>query len=318
MSPSAPSCPRCGVPVQPDWDWCHGCNFHPDELAVPASATAAGAAAAPAAAPAPAPAAHVAAGALLTPPRKISAPPSSPGPAQRAGRVVGGIVVLVVAAVAIGAIVVVVGRGSSNRSSSPAATPAFASGLAVWFTSSDPGSHPVLLPDGLAGCVQQKLTVGDAGAISALQVPSDQDHLTSATQINVYRALESCDLSGAAEVFTGQGAVFAEMGVHAIGQQQCVTEHFIEGVAAFDEHATGPIRPRIDAEMERAFQACVPIAEGLAAVLARVHGPTPDQAQCISQAMATTIRWTDLFHIKEPASKQKFDTALRAAITLCR
>ena len=29
---TSPSCPRCGVPVQPDWDWCHACNFHPDDL----------------------------------------------------------------------------------------------------------------------------------------------------------------------------------------------------------------------------------------------------------------------------------------------
>ena len=245
-------------------------------------------------------------------------PPTAPRRGPSIGAVVGGVIVLVVAAVAIAAIAVVVTRGSSTSATEPTATPAFTGGLAVWFTSSDPGSHTALLPDGLAGCVQQKLDVGDATAVSALQRPADDDRLANDTDIHVFRALRDCDLSGSAEVLTGQGNVFSEFGVHAIAQQQCVMEHFITGVAALNEHVTAGMKARIDARLVTAFQACVPISVGLASVLTTAHVSTPDQARCIGSEMATTIRWSDLFNVDTPAGKQKLNAALLAAIPHCR
>src|SRR4051794_12463295 len=32
MTETNPQCPRCGVAVQPTWDWCHECGFHPDAV----------------------------------------------------------------------------------------------------------------------------------------------------------------------------------------------------------------------------------------------------------------------------------------------
>ncbi len=309
MSVTSPSCPRCGVPVQPDWDWCHACSFHPDDLAHDDHTADA---ARPTAPPTPIPPP------LASSTRAIpSAAPQGRG--RWVGAVVGAVVVLVVAAVAVAAIVVVVNRGSSTSASEPTATPAFADGLAVWFTSADPGSHAALLPDGLAGCVQQKLTVGDVTAVAALQQPADHDRIGNETEIHVYRSLKACDLSGSAEVLTGQGNVFSDFGVHAIAQQQCVMEHFITGVAALSDHVTATMKPRVDAKLVASFQACVPISVGLAGVLASTtHGPTPDQARCIGSEMATTIHWTDLFKVDTPAGKQKLNAALLAAMPHCQ
>jgi hypothetical protein len=234
------------------------------------------------------------------------------------GAIIGGFVVLVVAVVAVAAIAMVVTRGSSNAANGPTATPAFTNGLAVWFTSTDPGSHTALLPDGLAGCVQQKLDVGDATAVSALRRPADDERIQRATDIHVFRALRACDLSGSAEVLTGQGNIFSKFGVHAISQQQCVMEHFISGVASLNDRITANLRPRIDAKLLASFQSCVPIGVGLTAIMSQIsHPPTPDQAQCIGRDMATTIHWSDLFNITDPAVKQKFSAALTAAVPRC-
>ena len=41
MMSGLPTCPRCGIPVEETWDWCHGCGYDPDGMR-PADASGAG------------------------------------------------------------------------------------------------------------------------------------------------------------------------------------------------------------------------------------------------------------------------------------
>jgi hypothetical protein len=124
-----PTCPECGVGIQPSWDWCHGCGFDPEGLR-PAGwrPDAAGAAATGPAAPgggpahapppragAPAPPGPFAAPGYPAPPA-YGAPPSA-GPSTGrvlmiVGAVVAGIVLLPVVAIAT---VTLLGRSSTSK-----------------------------------------------------------------------------------------------------------------------------------------------------------------------------------------------------------
>jgi len=310
MTTAPPACPRCRVPVQPDWDWCHSCGFDPDGLRAPDDAAAVrlpGSAAPPPRPPAPPD--------LLAPPPRRELPPSDEG--HPVGTLVKVLAVVVVAVVAVGAVGYLVMRNSDEKST-PTATPAFSAGLTAFFSTTRAGASPVVLPEDLPGCVQQKLTVGEVADISGLQRPADADRLADQTGIDVYRAVRDCDLAGAAEVLTAQEDFFSKLGVADLAQQQCVMEHFISGIAALPDSTTGSMDIPTRRALESSFKGCVPFAEAFASTLHVSNGIPTDAATCIADRLGDVITWSDLFNDGSPPIKAKIEAAIRQAVPACR
>jgi len=309
MTTAPPVCPRCHVPVQPDWDWCQSCGYDPEGTRGPADAPVTRAPVPPPAAPAVPKLDDFGSAA-----RRDPVPPPKRRPIGAALKVV---VVLVVAVVGIGAVVAVVMRDSDKNKAAPAATPTFTSGLTVFFSTSSPGASPVVLPDDLPGCVQQKLTVGEASEISALHRPADSDRLSDATNIHVFRAVRDCDLAGAAEVLTAQKDIFSSLGVNDISQQECVMQHVINSLAALSDATTGSMDGHTRVALEAAFKTCVPLASALASSLHLDKGIPTDAAKCIADNLQGKVTWADLF-ADTPADKAKFEAAVRTAVPACQ
>lgn len=229
--------------------------------------------------------------------------------------------VVVVALGAVGAVAYVVLHSKMDTQKTLPSSPAFASGLALVFTNSDPGSQPVNLPDDLPGCVQAKLDAGDIAAISALQVPADTNNLSSFTQVDAFKAARTCDRVGLAQAMSSQGNLFSDFGVNSIARQQCVNEHVIDYLASLDP--TQPLsQTATNQQLEAAFQSCVPISAALTALaLGSTPPPSPDQAECIGDQMASGTSWAQIWAITvanpTPAAKAAFDQLVRAALASC-
>jgi hypothetical protein len=321
MTTPPPLCPECGTGIQPDWDWCHGCGFDPDHLrpvgwmpSGAAMAQAPGAAQAPAAEPRRVGTTPDLDRAPAAGPPSGTAFPSVPKRRGVGGHIVQIVVVALVVVAAVGAVGYVVLHGSMNKKG-PQATPEFAAGLADVFSDSSQGAQAVALPDGLAGCVQAKLTPGDIDAVSALQQPSS--NLDPDVEIRTYRAARACDRAGVSQAVASQGNEFAALGVNSIDQQQCVKEHLVDFIAALDD-----TKPYTTADTRRgtqdAFQACVSINSALKSILEGIpNPPTPDQAACMADEMAPSISWSDLFSDKDPAVGAKISGLTRTAATHC-
>jgi hypothetical protein len=330
MTESRP-CPSCGSPVQVDWNWCHACGYDPAGRKpagwVPSEPLEAPAGMVPLApppnpeppsSPAP-PTAYSVPGFDTTPPEAIPTPRVSK---RSAGNTVSLVIIAVACLLAVGAVVYVVQNGADTKKA-PTATPAFTAGLPILFSiNTDAGAADQVpsLPEALAGCAEAKLSPSDVTAISALQVPSDVDKVPLGIQIRAIRAARGCDRVGVAEAMTGQGNAFSDLGVHSLDQQQCVMEHFEDGVAAQDDSSQALVSDAtILSVMAPAFQACVPLSTGLAALLAGVDNPPPpDVAACIARAMAPSSSWIELFTLgSDPAAQAQFTAGLTAARGTC-
>jgi hypothetical protein len=226
------------------------------------------------------------------------------------------VAVVVVAVVAVGAVGYVVTKGMKDKST-PAATPAFSAGLTAFFSTTSAGANPVVLPDDLPGCVQQKLTEGEVAEISALHRPADANRLSDRTGIHVFRAVQGCDLAGAAEVLTAQKDIFSGLGVAAISQQECVMQHLITGIAALPDSTTGSMDTQTRKALESSFKACVPFGQAFASSLHVSKGIPTDAATCIADRMSGTITWDDLFAQQTPQVKAKIEAAIQQAVPDC-
>jgi hypothetical protein len=331
MTTAPPACPECGTPIEPHWDWCHGCGFDPDGLRpnmwVPDPAAQARMQAPPPGVPAPvmaAPGVDDSARPPFSPGgRGPAESTSAPRPPRRGhvGAIVRTLIVVVVALGAIGAVAYVVLHNKMDNQKTLPSTPAFASGLALVFTNSDPGSQPVNLPNDLPGCVQAKLDAGDVAAISTLQVPQDTNNLSANAQVDAFRAARTCDRVGLAQAMSSQGNLFNEYGVNSIARQQCVNEHVIDLLADLDP--TQPLsQASIDQQLETAFQNCVPITAALKALAeSATPPPSDDQAECIADQMAQGTSWAQIWALSvanpSPAIKAAFEQSIRAALATC-
>ncbi len=323
-------CPSCGSPVQVDWNWCHACGYDPagrkpagwvpsEPLPVPAGMV-------PLAPPPnPDPPRMAAPATTFSTPGFDTTPPSGIPPQTRtrtAGNMVSVVIIAVAAVLAVGAVVYVVQKGT-NKEKRPEAAPAFAAGLPIVFSiNTDPAVPDQVpsLPDALAGCAQAKLSAADVGAISALQVPTDVDKLPLGIQIRAVRAARDCDRAGVAEAMTGQGNAFSDLGVHSIDQQQCVMEHFEDGVSKQDDSSAALVSDAtILAVMAPSFQACVPLATGLDALIGAIDNPPPtDVAACMAKSMAPSSSWIELFTLdSDPAAQAQFKAGLTTAAAAC-
>jgi hypothetical protein len=297
--------------VQVDWNWCHACGFDPAGRK---------------------PAGWVPTEPLTPPPGMVpfdlldeeprrppppkstflesspvtghGAPPATvaPRPPRRklAGSVASlGIIGLVVL-LAIGVVVYVVEKGSSTAKAAPA-NPAFASGLPILFkldsdVSDDSDQVPVM-PTELAGCTQAKLSAGDVAAVSALQGPTDLGKLSLAIQIRTVRAARACDRVGVAQAASGQGEGLARFGANSIDQQVCLMEHYEDALANEDDSTAALVSDAsIEAAVVPSFQACVPLVNGLQALLLSAEPQIPSTvANCMANAMAPSESWLQIF-----------------------
>jgi hypothetical protein len=304
-----PTCPECGVPVQSHWDWCHACGFDPENRKPLDIAPGPRAAPPPGTDP------------FLSAP--VTTAPNPPNPAiprggvRRSGAVARALLVGLVVVVALVAISVVVLHGTKTATKEPQATPDFASGMALVLSSDQPGSAPVALPDGLAGCTQAKLTPGDITTIEGWHTSGD-DALDEGTEIRLFRAARTCDRAGLAQALNSQGNAFSEFGVNSIERQQCVNGHLIDFLAGQnDADPAATTKAQLSTAEVNAFQSCVPIAVALQAVILAAE-PTmnADQASCLADTMAPSITWTQLF-ADTPATQAQFSAALTAAGRTC-
>jgi hypothetical protein len=185
---------------------------------------------------------------------------------------------------------------------------AFANGIA-WFFTDNSATTQATVPATISSCVQAKLKDDDAKVIAALKANADDDNLDDAVAIRVLRASAACDHGWVVTSFAGQ-IDLSKFGVTDPAKQACITTAAVDDIVALDDSkVSGTGGNSLAAPLAAALESCVPIAQGLAGLLADPSsGLTQAQATCIADAASKTVTWQSLLN-QDPSVASAITTA---------
>jgi len=206
----------------------------------------------------------------------------------------------------------------SNSSSAETTVPkvdpaAFRAGMAWFFTDSS-ATTPVSLPADLSTCTATKLDEADASTIAGLKSASASDSLPDPVGIRVFRATLACDRGTVEALFVKQ-IDLAKLGADAT-QQTCVTTGLMDSIATLDDtKATGKGGEAMSVPFGAALDKCIPLAQGLAAILADPSNGIPaSSVDCIAGAAAKALTWAQ---VVDNTNQAAVKAAMQAAAAGC-